>query len=316
MLLRKDAEDEIYSGKGKDRMVNDQYTERANVLIEALPYIRRFNGSTVVVKYGGAAMESSELKRSVIADVVLLKLVGLKPIIVHGGGKEISRWVGRLGIEPEFYNGLRITDAETLEVAEMVLGKVNKELVSIGVELGVRTVGISGKDGRLITAKKKMPGGKDIGFVGDIVSVDGEILQHMLDDIFLPVVYPIGIGEDGQGYNINADYVASAIAESLNADKLAFLSDIDGVYLDADDPESVISELYVSEAEQLIKEGRISGGMLPKLNNCIDAVRNGVKRVHIINGTTKHSLLMEIFTDKGVGTAILSEEESRYYNEK
>lgn len=316
MILRKDTEDAIYSGKGKNRMVNDKYTERANVLIEALPYIQRFNGSIVVVKYGGAAMESEELKKSVIADVVLLKLVGFKPIIVHGGGKEISRWVKKVGIKPEFYNGLRITNDETLEVAEMVLSKVNKELVALAVSMGVRAVGISGKDGKLLTAEKKMPDGRDIGYVGEVVNVESEILKHMLEDDFLPIVYPIGIDEAGHGYNINADDVASAVAESLKADKLAFLSDIDGVYLHEDDPESVISELYVGEAEQLIKDGTISGGMLPKLKNCIDAVRNGVSRVHIINGTTKHSLLMEIFTDKGVGTAILSEKESRYYNEQ
>ncbi|MCI2063144.1 MAG: acetylglutamate kinase [Eubacteriaceae bacterium] len=296
-------------------MVNDKYMERAKVLIEALPYIQRFNRKIIVVKYGGAAMESEELKKSVIADVVLLKLVGFKPIIVHGGGKEISKWVGKAGIQPEFYDGLRITDADTLEVAEMVLGKVNKELVTMVGQLGVKAIGISGKDGRMLTVKKKMPNGKDIGYVGEIEDVDVDILYDMLDDDFLPIIYPIGVDREGQGYNINADYVASAVAEAMKANKLAFLTDIDGVYKDPDDPDSVISELYVDEAKKLIEDGTINGGMLPKVKNCIDAIDNGVTRVHILDGTTPHALLMEIFTDKGVGTAILSQEEGRYYDE-
>jgi acetylglutamate kinase len=315
MILRKDVDDTIYIGKGSDRMVNDKYMERAKVLIEALPYIQRFNRKIIVVKYGGAAMESEELKKSVIADVVLLKLVGFKPIIVHGGGKEISKWVGKAGIQPEFYDGLRITDADTLEVAEMVLGKVNKELVTMVGQLGVKAIGISGKDGRMLTVKKKMPNGKDIGYVGEIEDVDVDILYDMLDDDFLPIIYPIGVDREGQGYNINADYVASAVAEAMKANKLAFLTDIDGVYKDPDDPDSVISELYVDEAKKLIEDGTINGGMLPKVKNCIDAIDNGVTRVHILDGTTPHALLMEIFTDKGVGTAILSQEEGRYYDE-
>lgn len=314
MILRRDQEDSIFIGKD-NKMVNQKYLDRAEVLIEALPYIQRFNRKIIVIKYGGAAMESEELKRSVIADVVLLKLVGFKPIIVHGGGKAISKWVGKENIEPEFYNGLRVTNAETLEIAEMVLGKVNNDLVKMAGKLGVRAIGLSGMDGSMLKVSKKKPDGRDIGYVGEIEHVDGEMLQEVIDDDFLPIIYPLGVDADGQAYNINADYVASAIAEEMKANKLAFLSDIEGVYKDPDDPESVISELYVNEAKQLIKDGSVDGGMLPKLNNCIDAIDNGVTRVHILDGTIPHCLLMEIFTDKGVGTAVLSEKERKYYDE-
>lgn len=291
-----------------------QYLDKAEVLIEALPYIQRFNRKIIVVKYGGSAMVDEELKKRVIEDVTLLKLVGFKPIIVHGGGKEISKWVGKVGMEPKFINGLRVTDTETMEVAEMVLGKVNKSLVQHVEELGVRAIGISGKDGGLLKAEKKYSDGKDIGFVGEVKEVNAQILYDLLEKDFLPIVCPIGLDDEFQTYNINADDAACAIARAMKAEKLAFLTDIEGVYKDPEDPSSLISELWVEEAQKLMAEGYIGGGMLPKLQNCIDAIENGVSRVHILDGRIPHCLLLEIFTNRGIGTAILNGEESRYYH--
>lgn len=291
-----------------------QYLDKAEVLIEALPYIQRFNRKIIVVKYGGSAMVDEELKKRVIEDVTLLKLVGFKPIIVHGGGKEISKWVGKVGMEPKFINGLRVTDAETMEVAEMVLGKVNKSLVQHVEELGVRAIGISGKDGGLLKVEKKYSDGKDIGFVGEVKEVNAQILYDLLEKDFLPIVCPIGLDDEFQTYNINADDAACAIARAMKAEKLAFLTDIEGVYKDPEDPSSLISELWVEEAEKLMAEGYIGGGMLPKLQNCIDAIENGVSRVHILDGRIPHCLLLEIFTNRGIGTAIQNGEESRYYH--
>lgn len=293
----------------------NKYLEKANVLIEALPYIQRFNRKIIVVKYGGSAMADEELKRKVIADVVLLKLVGFKPIIVHGGGKEISRWVQKVGMEPKFVNGLRVTDSETMELAEMVLNKVNKELVSHVQELGVRGAGISGKDGGLLKVKKRYADGEDIGFVGEITEVNPKILLDLIEKDFLPIVCPIGMDDEFHSYNINADDAACAIAKAVGAEKLAFLTDIEGVYRDKDDPSTLISEISVSEAKELIGSGYIGGGMLPKLGNCIDAVENGVSRVHILDGRIPHFLLLEIFTNKGIGTAIIGDQESRFHNE-
>ena len=291
-----------------------QYLDKAEVLIEALPYIQRFNRKIIVVKYGGSAMVDEELKKRVIEDVTLLKLVGFKPIIVHGGGKEISKWVGKVGMEPKFINGLRVTDAETMEVAEMVLGKVNKSLVQHVEELGVRAIGISGKDGGLLKVEKKYSDGKDIGFVGEVKEVNAQILYDLLEKDFLPIVCPIGLDDEFQTYNINADDAACAIARAMKTEKLAFLTDIEGVYKDPEDPSSLISELSVEEARKLMEEGYIGGGMLPKLQNCIDAIENGVSRVHILDGRIPHCLLLEIFTNRGSGTAILNGEESRYYH--
>lgn len=288
---------------------------KAQVLIEALPYIQRFNRKIIVVKYGGSAMVDEELKKHVIQDVTLLKLVGFKPIIVHGGGKEISRWVGKVGMEPVFVNGLRKTDEATMELAEMVLNKVNKSLVSLVQELGVLSVGVSGKDGNLLKVKKKLSGGEDIGFVGEITEVNPKILYDLLEKDFLPVVCPIGVDENFQTYNINADDAACAIAKAVAAEKLAFLTDIEGVYKDPEDPDTLISELTVSEARDLIGEGFIGGGMLPKLNNCIEAIEDGVSRVHILDGRIAHCLLLEIFTNKGIGTAILGDKEAKFYHE-
>ena len=285
-------------------MVNQKYLEKAEVLIEALPYIQRFNRKVIVVKYGGSAMVDEELKRNVIKDVVLLKLVGFKPIIVHGGGKEISRWVGKVGKEAKFVNGLRVTDKETMEIAEMVLGKVNKELVTLVESLGVKAIGISGKDGGLLKVNKKLSQGQDIGYVGDIKEVNPAILNELLEKDFLPIVCPVGLGDDFATYNINADDAACAIARAMKAEKLAFLTDIEGVYRDPEDTSSLISELFVNEAKALIENGNVGGGMIPKLQNCIDAIESGVNRVHILDGRIQHCLLLEIFTNKGIGTAI------------
>ncbi len=287
--------------------------QKAEVLIEALPYIQRFNRKIIVVKYGGSAMVDEELKKSVIQDVTLLKLVGFKPIIVHGGGKEISKWVEKSGMQPEFVNGLRKTDAATMEIAEMVLGRVNKSLVQMVQELGVNAIGISGKDGGLLNVDKKYSDGQDIGFVGEIKDVRPKVLFDLLEKDFLPIVCPIGLDDTFQTYNINADDAACAIARAVNAEKLAFLTDIEGVYKDPEDKSTLISELSVSEAHALIGNGYIGGGMLPKLNNCMEAIENGVSRVHILDGRIPHCLLLEIFTNRGIGTAILGDSEERFY---
>jgi len=293
----------------------EKYLSKAEVLIEALPYIQRFNRKIIVVKYGGSAMVDEELKKQVIEDVTLLKLVGFKPIIVHGGGKEISSMVKRLGMEPQFINGLRVTDEDTMDVAEMVLGKVNKSLVQLVESLGVRAIGISGKDGGMLKVEKKYSEGQDIGYVGEITEVNADILYDLLEKDFLPIVCPIGLDKDFHTYNINADDAACAIARAMQAEKLAFLTDIEGVYKDPKDPSTLISELAVSEAEKLMDQGFIGGGMLPKLHNCIDAILHGVSRVHILDGRIPHCLLLEIFTNKGIGTAILKDDGSRFYHE-
>ncbi|HAP04118.1 MAG TPA: acetylglutamate kinase [Lachnospiraceae bacterium] len=286
--------------------------KKAEILIEALPYIQRFNRKIIVIKYGGSAMLDDHLKKQVIQDVTLLKLVGFKPIIVHGGGKEISTWVKRAGMEPRFVNGLRVTDQPTMDIAEMVLNKVNKSLVTMVESLGVKACGISGKDGNLLNVEKKYSNGEDIGFVGDVKKVDTKILYDLLDRDFLPIVCPIGMDDDFNTYNINADDAATAIAEALKADKLAFLTDTPGVLKDKDDPTSLISELSVTEARGLIEDGTVAGGMLPKVKSCISAIDNGVHRVHILDGRIEHCLLLEIFTNKGIGTAIISDDEERY----
>lgn len=288
---------------------------KAAVLIEALPYIQRFNRKIVVVKYGGSAMVDENLKKQVIQDVVLLKLVGFKPIIVHGGGKEISRWVGKVGMEPHFVGGLRVTDEPTMEIAEMVLNKVNKNLVQLVNELGVKAVGISGKDGMMLRCKKKYSGGEDIGYVGEVTEVDPQIIYDLLEKDFLPIICPTGFDEEFKTYNINADDAACAVATAMKAEKLAFLTDVEGVYRDFNDKESLLSEMTVDEAQTFVDSGTLGGGMLPKLQNCIDAIRSGVSRVHILDGRIPHCLLLEIFTDKGIGTAIFnSAEEERYYH--
>ena len=286
--------------------------EKAQVLIEALPYIERFNRKVVVVKYGGSAMADESLQQQVIQDCVLLKLVGFKPIIVHGGGKAISKWVEKAGMTPRFVNGLRVTDEPTMEIAEMVLNRVNKTLVKMVSSLNIKAVGISGKDGGLLHVHKKLSKGEDIGLVGEIDQVNPKVLQDLLDNDYLPIVCPIGYDDNYDTYNINADDAACAIAKAMKAEKLAFLTDVAGLYKDINDPSTLIPELPFEELEDLLKSGCIGGGMLPKLNNCKDAVENGVARVHIMDGRIPHCLLLEIFTNQGIGTAILSKGSERF----
>lgn len=301
----------------------EEVQKKAGVLIEALPYIRKFNRKVIVVKYGGSAMENEELKKNVIKDVTLLKLVGFKPIIVHGGGREISHWTNKLGKEASFVGGFRVTDDETMEIAEMVLSKVNKSLVNMIQELGVNAVGISGKDGALLKVEKKLADGSDIGYVGEIKTVNPKILYDLIESDFLPVVAPIGHDNNYATYNINADDAACAIAKAVGADKLVFLTDVEGLYLDIKNKDSFISRITASKADDLVKKGLINGGMLPKLTNCIDAIlssetnenptngerKYGVNRVHILDGRIPHCLLLEIFTNEGIGTAIIRDDE-------
>ena len=243
--------------------------QKAEVLIEALPYIQRFNRKIIVVKYGGSAMVDEELKKHVIQDVVLLKLVGFKPIIVHGGGKEISSWISKAGMTPKFVGGLRVTDEATMEIAEMVLNRVNKSLVQLVNELGVKAVGISGKDGQLLKCERKYAGGQDIGFVGDVKEVNPQVIYDLLEKDYLPIICPIGFDDSFQSYNINADDAACAVARAVKAEKLAFLTDVEGLYRDFEDKSSLISEITAEAAQEMVSSGMLGGGMLPKLQNCI-----------------------------------------------
>ena len=291
----------------------EELIKKAEVLIEALPYIERFNRKVVVIKYGGSAMTDESLQKQVIQDAVLLKLVGFKPIIVHGGGKEISKWVEKAGMEPRFVNGLRVTDEPTMEIAEMVLNRVNKTLVKMIEEMGVLSVGISGKDGGLLHVQKKCSKGEDIGFVGEIDKVNSKVLNDLLDNDYLPVVCPVGYDDKYDTYNINADDAACAIAKDMKVEKLVYLSDVPGVYRDPNDKTSLIYELPYEELTAMIDSGAITGGMLPKLLSCKDAIDNGVSRVHIMDGRLPHCLLLEIFTNQGIGTAIMSKNSERYF---
>ena len=285
----------------------DKLLEKAGTLIEALPYIQAVNKKIVVVKYGGSAMLDENLKKKVIQDIVLLKLVGMQPVIVHGGGKEISKWLEKVNIEPHFVNGLRFTDDATMEVVEMVLNKVNKELVQMIGELGMKAVGISGKDGSLLHCHKKEVDGEDIGLVGEVSEVNPDIIFDLLEKDFLPVICPVGFDKEYTSYNVNADDAACAIAKALKAEKLAFLTDVEGVYKDFNDKSSLIEKISISEIEKLIENGQMGGGMLPKLSNCVDAVKNGVNRVTIADGRVAHCLLLEMFTNKGIGTMIVGD---------
>jgi len=286
----------------------DQIFFRAQTLIEALPYIQKFNNKKVVVKYGGSAMLDENLQSNVITDVALLKLIGMKPIIVHGGGKEITKWLEKLGHKSVFVDGLRVTDDVTMEVVEMVLGKVNKSLVQMVERLGVKAVGISGKDGNTLKVEKRYVDGRDIGYVGSIKEVRTDLINTLIDNDFVPVIAPIGLDDNFVNYNINADDVACAVATAIGAEKLVFLTDIEGVYADPEDKNSLISVLTLERADELIANGFVGGGMIPKLKNCVDAVRNGVSRVHILDGRMPHCLLLEFFTNKGIGTAIIKED--------
>ena len=288
---------------------------KAEVLIEALPYIQKFNRKIIVVKYGGSAMLDEQLKENVIKDVVLLKLVGFKPIIVHGGGKDISKWVSKAGMEPKFINGLRVTDAPTMEIAEMVLNRVTKSLVQMVEKLGVHAVGISGKDGGLLKVQKRISGGKDLGFVGEITEVNPKVIMDLLEKDFLPIICPIGYDDNYDSYNINADDAACAIASAVHAEKLAFLTDTEGVFRVFEDKDSFIPTMTVTEAEEFVASGAATGGMLPKLTNCIQALKDGVSRVHILDGRIAHCLLLEIFTNRGIGTAITSDHSAEEHHE-
>ncbi len=285
----------------------DEIMQKASTLIEAMPYIRRFNGKTIVVKYGGSAMVDEKLKANVIKDVALLKLIGLRPIIVHGGGKEISKWVELSGKEAEFYNGLRVTDQETMNIAEMVLNKVNKELVGLMQKMGVNAVGLCGKDGNMIRCSQKMPDGKDIGYVGEVEKVNTQLLETLMEQDFVPVIAPIGLSKKFEAYNINADDAACGVAKAMNAEKLVFLTDIEGILMDPSNKKTLISEMDLKTAKEFIDNGIVGGGMIPKLQNCIDAIEEGVSRVHILDGRMEHCLLLEFFTTKGIGTAIIKD---------
>ena len=292
----------------KDQIVDNSdlhFINKANILIEALPYIQRLWGKTIVIKYGGNAMKNEDLTHKILEDVTLLKYVGINPILVHGGGPEINAMLKRVGVESSFHNGLRITDAATMEVVQMVLaGKLNKNIVSDIGRLGGKAIGLCGKDAELIKVKKKPPlaDGVDLGFVGDIVSINTKLLNALCQDEYIPVISSVGTDENGDSYNINADTAAAAIATALKAEKLIFLTDIDGVRADPEDPASLFPILTVEHAKALIEDGTISGGMIPKVTACTEAVENGVRRVHILNGTIPHPIILEIFTDRGIGT--------------
>ncbi|NLW10916.1 MAG: acetylglutamate kinase [Clostridiaceae bacterium] len=295
---------------------------KAGILIEALPYIQSLAGKTVVIKYGGNAMINDTLKDHVMQDITLLKYIGINPVIVHGGGPDISSMLERLSIPSEFKKGLRVTDAETMSVAQMVLvGKTNKEIVSGLNRHGAKAIGICGIDGRLIECEKITvdEDGQplDIGFVGQIIKINTKVLRMLANDEYIPVVAPVGIGPSGESYNINADTVASEIAAALQAEKLMMLTDVEGVKVKNENgDESVVSVLSEQDIKDLISAGQISGGMIPKVNGCLDTVKRGVGRAHIIDGRIPHCLLLEIFTNKGIGTMITEERRPYYEGEK
>lgn len=296
--------------RGKvERRGMEKAREKARVLVEALPYIKEYYGKTVVVKFGGSAMEDGELKERFASDIVLMRYVGINPVVVHGGGPQVSHFMQRLNMEVNFVEGLRVTDAAAMEVVKMVLvGKVNKEIVSLINGHGTLAVGLSGEDGNLLVARKRTHAGEegeiDLGFVGDVEKVNTGILANLMRDEFIPVVASIGVDAYGQSYNINADLVAGALASALRADKLIYLTDVDGIYRDIGDPSSLIAELSADDADDLVREGSLSSGMLPKIRSCVGALAAGVRRAHIINGTVDHALLLELYTDAGIGTMV------------
>jgi acetylglutamate kinase len=297
-------------------MINDseyirqEEATRVRVLSEALPYIQQFAGRTVVVKYGGAAMKDSSLKDKVIRDVVFLACVGLRPVIVHGGGPEINSWLEKLGIEPQFKNGLRVTDAATMDVVEMVLvGRVNKELVALINRAGGKAVGLCGKDGNLIKARPE--GREGIGFVGEVNSVDIKLIESLVNNGYIPVISSVAADEMGQAYNINADTVAGELAAALGAEKMILLTDTAGILKDYKDPSTLIAKVDIQEARQLIESGVVGGGMIPKVTCCVRSLAQGVKAAHIIDGRIPHALLLEIFTNEGIGSMIVASEVSQ-----
>ena len=279
--------------------------EQAEILVQALPYIRKYSGKTVVIKYGGNAMTNETLKESVMMDIVLLRYVGMQPVLVHGGGPDVTEMMERVGKKPTFVGGLRVTDAETMEIAEMVLaGKTNKSIVSLIQQQGGKAVGLCGKDGNLLMAKKAMPGGHDIGFVGEIVKVNTEIIEILNREDYIPVISSVAVGEKGESYNINADLAAGEIAAALHATKLIVLTDVQGIYSDFSDKTSLLTSLTMNQAQELIDSGKVDKGMIPKIESCITALKAGVEKTHVIDGTICHALLMEVFTDQGIGTMI------------
>lgn len=289
----------------------DKNIEKAHILIEAIPYIKEFSGKTFVIKYGGSAMIDENIKNLLIKDIILFKLLGIKIVIVHGGGPFIKESLDKLNKSSQFIDGLRVTDSETMEIVEMVLsGKVNKEIVNIIQQNGVMAVGVSGKDGDMIKVKKKEITNGDLGFVGEIVDIDTNLIDVLLQNGFIPVISPVGKDNNGNTYNINADYVATELASSLNAQKLIFITDVKGVMKDTNDPDSLISSMDLRTAKENIKNNVISGGMIPKVECCIKAVEDGTKQVHIIDGRIKHSLILEIFTGEGIGTMFIEGEEN------
>ncbi|TYO94441.1 acetylglutamate kinase [Desulfallas thermosapovorans] len=288
--------------------------EKAGILVEALPYIKKFYGKTVVIKYGGHAMVNCELKKAVLTDAVLMKYVGMHPVIVHGGGPEITGMLKRLGIESNFVGGLRVTDAETMEIAQMVLvGKINKDIVGMINDIGGHAVGLSGKDGNLLVAGKKMGRVRnadgteetvDIGLVGEVRQVNPGIVNTVIREGYIPVVAPVAVGEGGHSYNVNADSAAGALAVALKADKLVILTDVEGILADRNDKSSLISTITRQQVPGLVERGIIDGGMIPKVECCISALQGGVGTTHILDGRVPHSVLLEIFTDRGVGTMV------------
>lgn len=278
---------------------------KAEILTEALPYIKKFSGITVVIKYGGAALVNEEIKSTIIKDIALMKFVGFKPVVVHGGGKDINKALERVGIEPQFKDGLRVTDEETMEVVQEVLvGKVNKSLVTELCLQGINAVGVCGKDSGFMKVKKATPNGLDLGLVGEVTEVDTTLINTLLDNDFVPVISTVGVDEEGNSYNVNADYAAVAVAGALNSEKLVFITDVAGVMRDVNDPNSVISTTNTAEINELIADGTIAGGMIPKVQCCLAGVNAGVKNVHILDGRIAHCLILEIFTNKGIGTLI------------
>ncbi len=284
----------------------EEFIQKAAVLVEALPYIREFEGKTVVIKYGGAAMENPNLRRSTTEDIVLMKYVGMNPVVVHGGGPEINRMLTRLGVEPKFHNGLRVTDEETIAVVEMVLaGRINKEIVTLISKAGGNPVGLSGKDGNLLHARRiEMEDGSDIGYVGQITGVHYKIINVLCDAGMIPVIAPTATDPQGNTWNVNADTAAGEIAAALQAEKLVFLTDTPGLLRDPQDPSSLIHQLCHKEIIELTTKGVIAGGMIPKVEACLKALDYGVVKTHIIDGRVPHSLLLEIFTDRGMGTLV------------
>jgi acetylglutamate kinase len=288
--------------------------DRARVLVEALPYIRRFANATMVVKYGGHAMVDEDLKKDFALDIILMKYVGLNPVVVHGGGPQIGNFLKKLSIQSEFVDGMRVTDKQTMDIVEMVLvGKVNKEIVTLINQNGGQSVGLSGKDGNLITARKmthvrkkgddQPPEIIDIGMVGEVTGVNNDLLERLITGQFIPVIAPVGVGENGETYNINADHVAGSIAASLKARKLILLTDTQGVL---DQKGNLISSIQAKDSRNLIDNGTVTGGMIPKINCCVEALKGGVKKAHIIDGRKKHAILLEIFTNEGIGTEVVA----------